>query len=118
MPGTMYKQREIVLVPFPYSDLSSLKRRPVLIVSNNTYNNKFPDVLVCVITSNLYKDDYSVTLDDTDLEVGILPEKSVIKCHKLFAIEQSQILKRFSVLSEKKFEEVRNLINKLIQTSH
>jgi len=30
----MYKQKEIVLVPFPYSDLSSSKKRPVLIVSN------------------------------------------------------------------------------------
>lgn len=113
----MYKQREIVLVPFPYSDLSFFKKRPVLIVSNNHYNNKFPDVLVCFITSNLYKDDYSVVLEDADLEVGILPAKSVIKCHKLFTVEQSQILKRFSAVSETKFEEVRKLLNELIQTS-
>ena len=52
MYGTTYKQREVVLVPFPYADLSATKRRPVLIVSNNDYNNSFPDVLVCVITSN------------------------------------------------------------------
>lgn len=83
----MYKQREIVLVPFPYSDLSSTKRRPVLIISNNDYNNDFPDILVCVITSNLFKDDYSVLLNDDDLEIGILPEQSIIKCHKLFTIE-------------------------------
>ena len=50
--GTNYKQKEIVLVPFPYSDLSATKKRPVLIVSNNHYNNNFEDVIVCVITSS------------------------------------------------------------------
>lgn len=98
----MYNQREIVLVPFPYSDLSSSKRRPVLIISCNHYNHNFPDALVCVITSNLYKDEYSLCLSNDDLEIGILPEQSVIKCHKLFTIEQSQIVKRFSVISQSK----------------
>ena len=50
--GIIYKQREIVLLPFPYSDLSSTKKRPALIVSNNNYNERFNDVVVCVITSN------------------------------------------------------------------
>jgi mRNA-degrading endonuclease toxin of MazEF toxin-antitoxin module len=58
--GTKYKQREIILVPFPYSDLSSSKRRPVLVVSNDDYNQHFQDVVVCVITSNLHTDEYSV----------------------------------------------------------
>lgn len=44
--GIMYKQSEIVLVPFPYSDLSYTKKRPVLIVSNNEYNLKYPDILL------------------------------------------------------------------------
>ncbi|MBO9684147.1 MAG: type II toxin-antitoxin system PemK/MazF family toxin [Flavisolibacter sp.] len=111
----MYKQREIVLVPFPFSDLSSSKKRPVLILSNSAYNNKFSDVLVCVITSNLFQDDYSVSLNNDDLEVGILPEQSIIKCHKLFTIEQSQIIKRFSMISGQKFEEVCKRIVELIQ---
>lgn len=104
--GIMYNQREIILVPFPYSDLSSSKRRPVLVISNNNYNKNYPDILVTVITSNLYKDDYSVELQNNDLEVGVLPEQSIIKCHKLFTIDQSQVLKRFSIVSEKKFDEV------------
>lgn len=113
----MYSQREIVLVPFPYADLSSSKRRPVLLVSNNDYNKNFPDALVCVVTSNLFKDGYSVTLNDADLESGRLPVESIIKCHKLFTIEQSQILKRFSKVSVTKFGEVKRAIEHLIQTS-
>ena len=109
----MYKQKEIVLVPFPYSDLSSSKKRPVLIVSNNSYNSNYPDIVVCVITSNIFKDNFSVELGNNDLESGIIPELSVIKCHKLFTIEQSQIIKKFSVIKDQKFEEVISLLKKL-----
>lgn len=117
MPGTMYKQKEIVLVPFPCSDLTTSKRRPALILSNNNYNGKFPDILACVVTSNLFKDNYSVDLESTDLNSGVLPEKSIIKCHKLFTIQQSLIIKRFSIISEEKFKEVESVLYKLIQTS-
>jgi mRNA interferase MazF len=87
MSGIIYNQREIVLVPFPYSDLSTTKRRPVLIISNNDYNKAFHDVVVCVITSNQFQDEYSVLLENEDLEIGVLPESSVVKTHKLFTIE-------------------------------
>lgn len=36
--GIMYNQREIILVPFPYSDLTSSKQRPALIISNSLVN--------------------------------------------------------------------------------
>lgn len=113
----MYKQRKIVLVPFPYSGLSSSKRRPVLVVSNNEYNSFFRDVLVCVITSNRFTDDYSTTLEDGDSESGLLSERSVIKGHNLFTIGQSQILRRFRVVGQSKFEDVRKAVCNLIQTA-
>lgn len=116
--GIMYNQREIILVPFPYSDLSSSKRRPVLVISNNNYNKNYPDILVIVITSNLFKDDYSVELQNNDLDVGVLPEQSIIKCHKLFTIDQSRVLKRFSIVSVAKFDEVIVFLNKLIRRSN
>jgi mRNA-degrading endonuclease toxin of MazEF toxin-antitoxin module len=89
-----------------------------LIISNNNYNNNFPDILVCVITSNLFRDQYSVSLNNDDLEIGNLPEESVIKCHKLFTIEQSQILKRYSIISIDKFEEASKVLIRLIEKSN
>lgn len=113
--GIKYNQREIVLVPFPYSDLSSSKRRPVLIVSGNDYNQKFQDVLVCVITSNQYADEYSVKLENNDLELGVLPESSVVKAHKLFTIHQSKILKKFSLVENEFFVKIAEKIKHLIE---
>ena len=84
-------------------------------ISNDVYNDSFPDILVCVITSNLFTDEYSVGLKDSDLESGLLPETSVIKCHKLFTIEQTQIVKRFSTITDQKFSEVVNILHTLIK---
>ncbi len=111
----MYKQREIVLVPFPYSDLSNTKQRPVLIVSNDDYNKKFHDVVVCVITSNQYNDAYSLALENKDLEIGVLPESSIVKTHKLFTIHQNKIIRKFSVVKTEYFSQVADKIKSLIK---
>jgi len=115
--GTLYKQREIVLVPFPYSDLSATKKRPVLIISNDDYNSRFDDILICVITSNQFKDDYSIDLRNDDLEIGILPELSVVKTHKLFTIDKSKIIKKFSVVKNEYYVQIEQMIIKLIQSN-
>lgn len=48
----MPDQGDIVLVPVPFTDLSSQKRRPVIVVSNNAYNRAALDVVVVAMTSN------------------------------------------------------------------
>lgn len=109
-----YKQGEIVLVPFPYSDLSGSKKRPVLVVSNDVYNASFPDIVVAAITSKIGNADaYSLALESKDLEIGQLPESSLIRVHKLFTVEQSRILRRFSKLNEAKLRETLALLQRL-----
>ena len=115
--GIMYKQGEIVLVPFPYSDLSSTKRRPLLIASNNKYNEKCNDVVVCVISSQISKHDaYSIDLSNDDLEYGILPEKSTIKTHKLFTIDKNKILKKFSIVKYTLLDKVSSMLTDLFES--
>jgi len=109
-----FNQREIVLVPFPYSDLSAFKNRPVLVISNDEYNTAHSDVLVAAITSKEYFDDYSIILDNSDLEYGIFPESSVIKIGKLFSISKSRIIKKFSIIKVEKYEEVIVKLKQLI----
>ena len=50
----MFKQRDIVLIPF--TNLSSNKRRPVVIISNDSYNQANFDIVVVAITSNIVFD--------------------------------------------------------------
>jgi mRNA interferase MazF len=51
----MYKQGDILLIPYPYSDLTAIKQRPVLVLSNSYYNESHQDIVVAAITSNVTK---------------------------------------------------------------
>jgi len=49
----MHNQGDILLIPIPFSDLTSSKRRPVLVLSNDKYNSITNDIIVAAITSNI-----------------------------------------------------------------
>ena len=108
----MYKRGEIVLVPVPFSDLSSIKKRPVLVISNTTHNLTSPDMVVVAITSNLVQ--IGIVIEQSDLTSGVLPKKSLIRCEKIYTLEQSIIIKRFGVLSDDVLQKVANEIHNLI----
>jgi mRNA interferase MazF len=54
MQSTMiYKQGDVLLVPFPYTDQSAVKRRPAVVLSGESYNRLHPDIILAPITSQL-----------------------------------------------------------------
>lgn len=112
--GTSFEQRDIILVPLPFSDLSSAKQRPALILSNDRYNSCSDDVLVCGITSNLKDADYSVLISGSDLVSSNLSFVSRIKADKIFSLEKSIFRKKIGRISLEKFREVCDLISSLI----
>jgi mRNA interferase MazF len=102
-----YKQRDIVPVPFPFSDLLGRKVRPVLILSNDHYNQQSDDILVCGLTSNLRSAPYSVIVDVTDVEMsGTLRHKSRIKADTIASLDQSLLIKSIARVNASIFEQV------------
>ncbi|MCK5039462.1 MAG: type II toxin-antitoxin system PemK/MazF family toxin [Candidatus Aenigmarchaeota archaeon] len=77
--GIPIKQKDILLVKFPFTDFKTFKQRPVLVLSNNTFNQKTEDLVVCAITSNLVHKEYGVLIANDDLEEGYLKTNSLIK---------------------------------------
>ena len=111
-----HRQRDITLVPFPFSDLSGQKVRPVLILSNDTYNEQSSDVLVCPLTTNLTPMPYAVEIDITDVEEpGTLRHRSKVKADTVASLDKSILLKQIARLKVSVFrkvaEEIENLIN-------
>ena len=87
MPSTTgYRQGDIVLVSFPFTDLTSSKRRPALIISPDAFNAAGEDLVLAAITSHITHDPSAVQLAGTDYSEGRLPKKSIIKTTKLFTI--------------------------------
>lgn len=108
------KQQDIVLINFPFSDLSGAKVRPALVVSNNQYNQEKLDCVVLAMTSNLSKSEYKVIIESKDLDSGSLPVKSAVRVDKPFSILQSKILKIQAKIKVAQFKAVEKAILKLI----
>lgn len=109
------KQRDIVLVPFPFSDQSGQKVRPALVLSNNTFNQSSHDVLVCAITTTLKPSKYSIIIDQNDLESGILHEKSSVKAEAVLRMNKALIIKTIATVKKSTFAKVVLLVSGIIK---
>lgn len=109
------KQEDLIWVKIPFSDFAEAKIRPALIVSNNEYNSKHEDIVVCAITSKTEKAPYSVALCQRDLASGNLPVESRIKADKIMQVSKKLVIRPFAKINEKKFDETTDEIKKLIE---
>ena len=89
------EQRDIVLIPFPFSDLRSSKSRPVLVVSCDNYNSGSPDFLGMAVTSNLTDRAHAVLLRQQDLDDGRLKMDSMVRTDKVYSLSRSLVRRRF-----------------------
>ncbi len=108
----MYEQGDIVLIPFPYSDLSENKQRPALIISNELIN-KTEDRICCLITRNSRKED--VVIKNEDFESGTLPFKSFVRPQRVFTIHQGIIKRKLCSINRNFHDTVVNTLHKYIR---
>ena len=112
----MITQRDIILVPFPFSDQSGTKVRPALVLSKHSFNSTSKDIIICGITSNISKDFYSIEISSKHLEDGkIVP--SMIKVENLAKIEQRLVIKRIGKLKSAEFKRVLDILQALFSDS-
>jgi mRNA interferase MazF len=93
---------DIVVVPFPFSDLTNAKRRPALVMTALEGD----DLILCQITSQRVRDKYAIDLDDDDFESGALRQKSSIRPNRLFTADQRIILRRIGHLRKEKISQI------------
>lgn len=110
----MHKQGDIVLIPIPFTDLTSTKKRPVLVLSKSDYNKRADDVVVAAITSNLEEREYTILVTKNDLSEGELKVDSQIRTDKIYTLSQDIIVKRFGHVKGHIIESVKREINRLL----
>ena len=96
----------IVVIPFPFSDLSGTKLRPAVVLAE-TGND---DWLLCQITSNPYIDPAAVRLTSTELSRGTLNAVSYARPMKLFTANIVLIVKRVAILNDATFKAIVTII--------
>ena len=105
------RQKEIILLPYPFTDLKRSKVRPALIVSNDFYNKRSYDCILVPLTTVLKKEPYSVIIGQENLKSGNLLKKSRIKVDKVFSVEKELILLKIGVIDEKTFRKVKTKLS-------
>ena len=101
----------VVVIPFPFSDLTQAKRRPALVLSVLPGN----DLILCQITSQKVRDMYAVTLLNEDFESGGLNQISNIRPSRLFTADENIVLYKAGSLRVSKVDEVLETIINLFR---
>ena len=107
-----FARRQIILISFPFSDLSATKLRPALILANAGKD----DWILCQITSNPYADVAAIELTDPDFSDGGLQRVSYARPGKVFTAHESLFRGVAGSLTRGKQEEVVNQIISILQT--
>jgi mRNA interferase MazF len=109
--GTRFEQGDILIVPFPFSDLSAIKQRPVLVMSKEDLRD---DIIACGITSNLRDSANSIPLAANNLTRGTLPATSRVKIDKIFTLEKSIVRKRIARINTVTMQRAREMFRDLV----
>jgi len=114
---TVFKRGEVVLIAFPFTDLSTTKMRPALIVSSNEFNSRNLDVILAAITSQIPKKipttDHLLALDDQK-QAG-LPKTSLVKLGKVVTLDQRLVRKKLGSLSDPTLSLLTLKLHQLLQ---
>jgi len=118
MPSTIsFSQGDVVLVPFPFTDLSATKQRPALVLSPERLNKIRRDLVLAAITSQVpaVLDEDEILLSTSELGAAGLPKPSIIKLGKIFTIHQGLIRKKLANIGEATLEDVRQKLVELMR---
>lgn len=107
------KQKEIVLLPYPFSDLEGVKVRPAIIISNDTFNKKSADCIMVPLTTIIKDEHYSIIINQQDLTSGKLLKPSKIRVDKIFAVQKNIIIMKIGTINNLVFEKIKQEIFKM-----
>ena len=108
--GISCKPGDLVGIPFPYSDLKSEKRRPVLVMTNQDRHGDF----ICAAVTSVPTDESAICIDDDSMDTGKLPQKSWVRCDKLFTLSEEIVVRHYGSLNNSAYKKVLQEICKYL----
>ncbi len=96
------KPADIIGIPFPYTDLFTRKRRPVLVL---THPDRRGDFIGLPVTS-VQTEELAVCINDESMDTGNLPKTSWVRYDKIFTLSASLIKKKYGTLQHEVFENI------------
>lgn len=101
----------VVIVPFPFSDLSEAKVRPAVVLTSAGRG----DWILCQVTSNSYGDSKAVEINHADFSRGRLRQTSYARPGKIFTAHDSLIQAEIGILKRDSFQKIREAVIELFK---
>lgn len=96
---TDYSFGDVVLVPFPFTDQITVKKRPAVIVSSNAYNRRRPEIVIMAVTSQIHGSSYFGDVPIQKWQHAGLLKPSLIK-PILTTVEKGLVLRRMGRMAD------------------
>mgnify|MGYP001565967411 FL=1 len=100
----------VILVTFPFSDLSKSKLRPAVVLANAGRD----DWILCQVTSNPYFDHRAVSLTENSFRQGSLQRKSYARPGKLFTANQDLIITKVGELKQNVLKQIIDAVTEML----
>lgn len=101
----------VVLVRFPFSDLSKTKLRPAVVLADAGRG----DYILCQVTSKPYGDSRALAIDDSDFREGSLRASSFARPGKLFTANSELIGAEVAILQSSGLNRIINAVTELLR---
>ena len=110
---TTYSFGDIILVPFPFTDQSTAKKRPAVVISSNIYSRQRPDIVIMAVTSQILSASYFGDTVISEWQPAGLLRPSVIK-PIITTIEKSLVIKKLGQLHKEDHKSLRESFYKIL----
>jgi mRNA interferase MazF len=108
-----FEQGDIVVADILFSEQIGVKKRPVLVISNQKFNQSSDDLIVLKITSADKRTHFDVPLSNADLVHGTMKVDSSIMVDFPVTVQKNLITQTIGRISKEKVAEVKKKIKKL-----
>lgn len=103
---------DIVVIPFPFTDLRSSKKRPAVVLADI----KGSDYFMLQVTSKNVRDSYAIPLTGNDFQYGSLQRDSNIRPNKIFTLDGNLVLYKIGHLTKAKIDECVQKVCSIIES--
>lgn len=110
---TNYSFPAIVLVPFPFTDELTSKKRPVLVLNSESFHSKTGLIIGAMITSTIKSPFWPGDYEIGEWQQAGLLHPSKLRLGKIVTLDASLILKHFGYLSDPDISKIKKLFRDL-----
>lgn len=111
---TEYNTGDVVLLPFPFSNYTSYKQRPALIVSSSVWNSSHDDIVVVAISSKTARSKNEYPLNEREQKSSGLRISSVVRLGNIYTVDKRLVREKVGSFGKSTIRSIQSGIHTII----